>query len=313
MAAGTEMVEVGACPACGEGKASVLADKVPGFSLTSSGIAFDQVDFKLLECDACGLVYKTPRPSDAELDRFYATIRFEDWEKGVLYPTDERIIEILKGLPDGARILDFGCSIARVSSLFANRCEVTGFEPNKPSAEIARGRGLTVVDSMDALKQMGPVFDAILLMDVFEHLGEPRELPATLASLLAPGGRLVILTGDGDAPEFRKSPADFWYFQLFGHLCCLTRRHIDHLAKQLSLAVDSVTEHCHYRHPLKELLRQKARRFAYCAHRRDASVGQRLISRLPVIRRAARWRNAPAFTCTVDHVVIVLRRPDSTK
>jgi 2-polyprenyl-3-methyl-5-hydroxy-6-metoxy-1,4-benzoquinol methylase len=92
------------------------------------------------------------------------------------------------------RVLDVGCAGGHLGAeLAAAGWEVTGVELDGGAA---RARGLAVVEgSIDdpALRARLPRdVDAVVCADVLEHLPDPWETLAFLATLLRPGGRAVV-------------------------------------------------------------------------------------------------------------------------
>lgn len=92
----------------------------------------------------------------------------------------------------GARVLDFGCgSPALAKGLAALGHTVHGFEPSLPPEEAEEGEGWTMSGTVPA-----DTFDAVIVSEVYEHILE-EELDAAAdgwASLLRPGGRLIVTT-----------------------------------------------------------------------------------------------------------------------
>ncbi|MEO8139047.1 MAG: class I SAM-dependent methyltransferase [Gemmatimonadota bacterium] len=98
-------------------------------------------------------------------------------------------------LPPPARILDFGCG----NGVFLRRArragyEVVGYDISESAAACCREQGLTAYAGQTAPLREQPLFDAITLWDVIEHLEKPGEVIALAAELLRPGGWLVVKT-----------------------------------------------------------------------------------------------------------------------
>jgi 2-polyprenyl-6-hydroxyphenyl methylase/3-demethylubiquinone-9 3-methyltransferase len=78
---------------------------------------------------------------------------------------------------------------------------VTGIDPAPHNIEIARAHAATeglAIDyrctTAEALAAAGETFDAVLAMEVIEHVRDPGAFLRTAGSLVAPGGRLVVAT-----------------------------------------------------------------------------------------------------------------------
>lgn len=112
---------------------------------------------------------------------------------------EARLAAALPHLPEKGRVLDVGCGL---TDLAARIPVYTGADrnadvlaeqkrrfPKKDFFEwdIARG------GAPPLLVREGP-FEGILLLAVLEHVSEPAEVLGRVASLLAPGGRLVATT-----------------------------------------------------------------------------------------------------------------------
>jgi SAM-dependent methyltransferase len=89
------------------------------------------------------------------------------------------------------------------------------------------------------LRQIGPV-DVVVLLDVIEHLPEPRETLALCRRQLNPGGIVVITTGDFGSLLARLTGAGWRLMTPPQHLWFFTRESMRRLASGLGLAVEHV-------------------------------------------------------------------------
>jgi 2-polyprenyl-6-hydroxyphenyl methylase/3-demethylubiquinone-9 3-methyltransferase len=103
---------------------------------------------------------------------------------------------------DGLRILDVGCGGGILSESLARLgAEMTAIDPAKRNIEVARahaGRSGLSIDyrnvTVEQLREEDPSFDAVLAMEVIEHV---RDVPGFLrdaAAMVRPGGLLVAAT-----------------------------------------------------------------------------------------------------------------------
>jgi SAM-dependent methyltransferase len=92
-------------------------------------------------------------------------------------------------LPRGARVLDVGAGDAPYRELFEHVEYVTSDWEHSPHEEAA---ATDVIASADALPFDDASFDAVLLLQVLEHVREPARVVAELLRVLRPGGQLVL-------------------------------------------------------------------------------------------------------------------------
>ena len=103
---------------------------------------------------------------------------------------------------DGLTVLDIGCGgglIAEPVSRLGGR--VTGIDPGLENVEAARRhaseQGLAIdyrVSTVEALAQDRLQFDAVLCLEVIEHVPDPAAFLKICASLVRPGGLMLVST-----------------------------------------------------------------------------------------------------------------------
>jgi 2-polyprenyl-3-methyl-5-hydroxy-6-metoxy-1,4-benzoquinol methylase len=105
---------------------------------------------------------------------------------------------IWRELLPGSRVLDVGCDTGRFGELLARQrgAIVDGIERDRAAAEQAERRLSRVwrrsLDEPGAFDGMGP-YDAVLFLDVLEHLFDPWRVLEAARGVLRPGGVMHVV------------------------------------------------------------------------------------------------------------------------
>lgn len=160
-----------------------------------------------------------PMPSDAEFERFYESQYYDLVRKGGRAPelrrllaggeeaTRERewlretlyadITAVLAENDSGKNVLDVGCGQGELLQWLAEHgFEPHGIEPSDDAAALARERGLdartaTLEEHLED-RDRSPAYDAVLLLNVLEHVPDAAEMLRGIRRLLGPRGLLYI-------------------------------------------------------------------------------------------------------------------------
>ena len=199
------------CPICG-GKGQ--DDLVFPYSTRYSGYLF-----LYHPCAECRTSYVNPVPDEATFQRMYAKSSYHDayyegQSNNAAYQLSASRLK--KYLPEGSFVLDYGCGLGWF--LMAAKSlgyGVFGVEFDREAAKEAAEHLSSTVLSTEEFRssQALPMFDAIHLGDVLEHLPEPAETLKELLKFLKPDGILFV-----EGPlENNPSPV-FWAASLYGKI-----------------------------------------------------------------------------------------------
>jgi SAM-dependent methyltransferase len=206
------------CPACSEE--------------TSHSRLFTVNKCEIVQCRTCGLG-RTLAPG-FQPDSYYTKSYFNgsiadgyaDYEGSgpiLLREFGKVVHEIEKFVPAGGHVLEVGCAYGFFLKAARTRFEVTGIEIADSAVQSCRLDGLRVyhgVVSGPLLASIGQV-DAVVLLDVIEHLPDPEDDLRLLTRALRPGGVMIVSTGDFASvlarymgPKWRlmTPPQHLWYF-----------------------------------------------------------------------------------------------------
>lgn len=103
-----------------------------------------------------------------------------------------------KFVPSGKKLLELGTAYGFFLLEAKDQFDCVGVEVSAAASQAARDRGLDVRTGIfdDAMaKEIGPV-DAVVMLDVIEHLTDPLDVVTRIHESLTPGGHVMITTGD---------------------------------------------------------------------------------------------------------------------
>jgi len=160
---------------------------------------------ELFRCSTCGLIFVYPLPQSTEA--IYEQDYFEGATEGfgyLSYDTDKEpmipafkkyLRHIYAALPAKGKLLDVGAATGFFVGLAGEAgFDAEGVDISDHAASHGRAKGLSIRTGV--IDDMSGHFDAITMLDVIEHVPDPRAVLSKAAALLTSGGVLVINTPD---------------------------------------------------------------------------------------------------------------------
>lgn len=212
-------------------------------------------EYSFAACGACGLEQLSPRPSQEELDRLYASHYNFGGERGTAYTSlrrrfhDSRLYRLwnridgdvfFHGRKGSGRLLDIGCNEGRGLLVYrGNGWEAEGLEPNADAAATARRRGFAV--HAVPLRSFSPErpYDVVVLSNVLEHSPDPRGMLRRVHDLLAPGGRLWVSAPNGESVLRRLFGRSWINWHVPFHVVQFTQGTLGRLLEETGFRVES--------------------------------------------------------------------------
>jgi SAM-dependent methyltransferase len=204
------------------------------------------------EIDLCGSCRNAFVPRELvpnDLESLYSTEYFEG-EESTGYPgyrNDQEIILrnfrdrlewIARFSPGRPRLLDVGAAYGFLLKAARDMgWDAEGVEIAPDCAvEAARISGAPVLAGDFLSVKLRPGFDVIVMLDVIEHMRDPLACVRRAYELLAPGGHLVIETGDHASPWARLLGERWYFLDPPQHLFYFSKRGLDWLLSRAGFA-----------------------------------------------------------------------------
>ncbi|HEX4337598.1 MAG TPA: class I SAM-dependent methyltransferase [Polyangiaceae bacterium] len=162
--------------------------------------------FRFVRCAECRHVYLSPRPAPSDLGVIYPAHYYTLAGTGSLVARLQRVWEGKKvgvyrdALGSGPkRILDVGCGDGRFLEVLrdfgSKEWELVGVDFDPAAVERCRARGFTAhAKRVEDMEGENGTFDAVVMLQLIEHVEDPVVIARRVFSLLRPGGVFVVET-----------------------------------------------------------------------------------------------------------------------
>lgn len=216
--------ETGPCPACNSVAHTVIADadairdeveqlwefhtrRLRGDTPTQrlhDRIAFSQnPPFRIVRCDACGLIQRNPRERPDELEDIYteeetdpATLEALFRNQAASYRTQARRLTRVTGRTGSG--LEVGSYVGAFLAAAADEgWSFRGVDVNPAASAFARERGFTIREGTIEDCDPDETYDVVAFWNCFDQLPDPRAAAAAARLRMARGGWLAIRVPNG--------------------------------------------------------------------------------------------------------------------
>ena len=235
-----------ACKLCGSADQRLLYKKKryegerPGLNVVITSDIYGSYEDIVL-CGACGFACQDPAPGEAELKSAYSALRDDTYfeEDDCRSMNAHLSLRTIRRHRRGGVLLDVGSSTGIFMNAARISFEVRGVEPSAWAAAFAReslNLKTVVNDTFEnaALPEAG--FDVVSLIDVIEHVADPRKTLLKAGKLLKPGGLLYLVTPDLSSLSARLL-GRYWWGLREAHLSYFSDRTITSLLEELGFSV----------------------------------------------------------------------------
>ncbi|EPR35563.1 hypothetical protein dsat_1904 [Alkalidesulfovibrio alkalitolerans DSM 16529] len=210
------------CRICGSPRLRLVKQGAGQGELRSDDFAITDARYgqtlPIYACDACGFLQC---PDVEGLLRYYEGLQDPDYEKGRPQRTLQarmllgRMLSIAGDSGQGKTLLDVGAgSGILVQAAREMGFDALGVEPSRWLQGIAASAEIPVIcGTIDDLPG-DALFDAIMAVDVVEHVDDPMGLLRACVSRLRPGGLLAVVTPDRGSVVARLMGWRWWHYRI---------------------------------------------------------------------------------------------------
>jgi len=222
------MIEVN-CPLCGSAERELLyrcADNL-----------------RVQVCSECSLQYLNPRLDEVAVQALYADQDYYscwqlDREDAATSQLKARTAQLILKLmaerqPGRGHLLEVGCAVGFfLQEALLDNWEVSGVDLSEYAIGLARERlgqqarlhqGLLTANTFGSER-----FEAVVLLDLIEHVEQPIDFLKMVRQMIVPGGYLYLLTPDADSLS-RRLMRGKWAHYKWEHLFYLGHQTTSHL------------------------------------------------------------------------------------
>jgi SAM-dependent methyltransferase len=181
-----------------------------------------QNGFRFVRCRRCSHVYLNPRPAAADLGVIYPSNYYTLAGTGGLVRRMQRVWEGRKVAtyrdalgPGKRRILDVGCGDGRFLQVLHDfgpeEWELVGVDFDPSAVERCRERGFSAHQGrVEDFTAEDGTFDAVVMLQLIEHVENPAVIAERVFSLLRPGGLFVVETPNLAGWDYRIFKRRWW-------------------------------------------------------------------------------------------------------
>ncbi len=204
---------------------------------------------EMQRCDRCGLVFTSPRPSQADSLIRYSESYFtnEYLESQTESPAQLRHWSNLLDRVDSYRfprasLFEIGFGAGGFLQVAKKRgWVVSGSDVNEAAVDYAAARGLNVrLENIDDVSDLGGTFDCIISEMSLEHVRQPRHAVQVSAHALNPGGALLLYTVCAEGQSFRQRGMASYLVGPAEHLFLFSAESLTRLVSDAGLEIQSV-------------------------------------------------------------------------
>ena len=267
-------------------------------------------------CPLCKLMFRSQLPTVESLRQFYVHLSAKNWNydpKTVgSWNLAARMLRERYSSEETICVLDVGAFNGDFLSMLPQAWMKCAVEPNEHAVVRLRKLGIRheadFIDDVRLLDHKGK-FDIITLFDVFEHLLDVDATLTRLVTLLKPGGRLLVSTGNANHWTWWLLNAHHWYLHTIQHLCIGSTVFFAGYGKKKGLIVEKQINHGHRMASSFVRYQDTMETLYWWSRLQDGTLSfpAKLIQRLPACQDFMHKQSSPFASSLRDHSLFMFR------
>lgn len=208
--------------------------------------------FQFVRCAGCGHLYLSPRPRSQDLGAIYPSDYYAYAEEadGLVSRLRRRwegdkVRRYAEWVGEGPRrLLDVGCGNGRFLALLRDfgppDWELEGIDFDPDAARRCRERGFAAhVGRVEEFEPDGRGFDAVVMLQLIEHVDDPVRIAERVFALLRPGGVFIVETPNTAGLDYRAFRRSWWgHYHFPRHWNLFSTRSLHAMLERAGFAIE---------------------------------------------------------------------------
>jgi SAM-dependent methyltransferase len=241
------MIETASCPVCNSALQTLL--------FHSRDFLLTHEDFSIVKCDACSIVYTSPRICESSIGDYYALAYAFNTERKsnklfnciksrikIIYSDDDqKIVNFLR--KKGVRtVLEVGSGNGSLlECLHDNGFEVVGVEIDEACVKSIIKKGILCYHgTIENVRAKLGVYDVVIMRQVLEHLYSPKDSLKIIHSILSDYGLLYLSVPNIASIEARLFGRYWRGLDLPRHITHFSRGTLNSLLKESGYIIEKM-------------------------------------------------------------------------